>query len=281
MDLSIRAMTAADAPILVALASAQGWRDRTTFYDLMLRVPTCRMLVGEIDGRVIAGGIATVQGSVGWLGGLIVDAELRRRGIGRAMTENLIAHLRTAGCATLSLEATDQGLPMYEAMGFRLMTHYRQLQAEHLDEPPPIPAGATLRRLGPDDLPDIFALDRAATGEDRSAALAVLTEVNGGWALERPRGGGHPELAGFLMPAERAYGPVIAPMFEDGLFLLDFHRTLAPQVRAGVPEEHSRAWRELLSRGWIETWQAPRLIIGPAPEWRPELIWGQINSGMG
>jgi GNAT superfamily N-acetyltransferase len=276
MDLSIRAMTAADAPILVALARAQGWRDRTTFYELMLRVATCQLLVGEVEGRVVAGGVATVQGSVGWLGGLIVEEQWRRRGIGRAMTEDLISRLRAAGCVTLSLEATDQGRPMYEAMGFRLMTHYRQLQAEHLDEGPPTPPGATLRRLAPGDLPAIFALDHAATGEDRSPALRVLGEVNGGWLLERDA-----ELAGFMMPAERAYGPIVAPRFEDGLFLLDLHRTLVPQVRAGVPEEHVDAWRELLNRGWLETRQAPRLIMGPDPEWRPEWIWGQINSGMG
>ncbi len=129
------------------------------------------------------------------------------------------------------------------------------------------------------DLPAVIALDRAATGEDRSVPLRVLAESWGGYVLERGD-----SLAGFLLPAERAYGAVVAPRWEDGLFLLDLHRTLVPEgagVRAGIPHEHEAAWRELAKRGWTETWLAPRMLLGPSIEWQPEWIWGQINSAMG
>ena len=52
-------------------------------------------------------------------------------------------------------------------------------------------------------------------------------------------------------------------------------------VRAGIPDEHAAARRELQARGWQETWQAPRLLLGPEIPWRPEWIWGQINSALG
>jgi hypothetical protein len=87
-----------------------------------------------------------------------------------------------------------------------------------------------------------------------------------------------------LLPAERAYGAIVAPRFEDGLYLLDLHRHIVPagaHVRAGIPDEHAAARRELQARGWQETWQAPRLLLGPDVPWRPEWIWGQINSAMG
>lgn len=80
--------------------------------------------------------------------------------------------------------------------------------------------------------------DRRATGEDRSAVLAALAE-NGGWILER---GAAP--AGFLMPAERACRPIVAPRFEDGLILLDLHRHVvlaSAHVRAGIPDEQATA----------------------------------------
>ncbi len=274
----IRDMVPADAGIAIALAKAQGWRDRRRFYDFVFRVSTCQPVVAVVEGRVVGTGLATAQGSVGWLGAIAVEAGFRRRGIGRAITDELCRRLRAAGCTTLSLEATNDGRPMYERMGFRLATTYHQLQAGQLPEAPIAPAGANARRLEPADLPAVIELDRLATAEDRSVALAVMAQ-NGGWVLERGD-----DVCGFLIPAERAYGPVIAPRFEDGLFLLDLHRHLIPagaDVRAGIPHPHAAAWQELMARGWKETWQAPRLLLGPDVPWRPEWIWGQVNSAMG
>jgi ribosomal protein S18 acetylase RimI-like enzyme len=320
----IRELTGADVPAAIALSSAQGFRDRTGFFELVLRTSTCRALAGVVDGRLIATGVATANGPVGWLGGIVVDAEFRRRGLGRAVTEELCRGLRAAGCVTISLESTDAGRPLYEEMGFRLATNYHQLQADHLPIPPVLPDGAVVRRLAPADWPAIFELDRLATAEDRSAPLRVLAALGSedvpalggsgdpatagggsGGSGERPTaaaGGNHSAerptagaggnwvlerdgvLAGFLIPAERAYGAVIAPRFGDGLYLLDLHRHVVPSdahVRAGIPDEHGAAWRELQERGWQETWRAPRYLLGPDIAWRPDWIWGQINSAMG
>jgi len=292
----LRALTAADTDAVVALGTAQGWRNRRLFYDLVLRTPSCQALAGCIDGRVVATGVATASVPVGWLGGIIVDAEFRGRGLGRLVTEELCRLLRAAGCTTLSLEATDQGRPMYERMGFRLTTHYHQLQADQLDDEPAVHDGAHVRPARPADLPAVFELDRLATAEDRSAPLGVLAgggsagsgagpasggaaSGSAGWVMER--GGA---ICGFLFPSERAYGAIVAPRFEDGIFLLDWHRHVVPagsHVRAGIPDEHAAAWRALQERGWAETWQAPRLLLGPDVPWRPAWIWGQINSAMG
>ncbi|MGD0017777.1 MAG: GNAT family N-acetyltransferase [Candidatus Limnocylindrales bacterium] len=278
----IRAMTGADVDAAVELALAQGWRDRRLFYDIVLRTPSCLPLVGTIDGRVVTTGLGVVSLPVGWIGAIVVAADERRRGFGRAMTEEICARLRAAGCATLSLEATDAGRPLYERMGFRLGTCYHQLQAGHLDDRPVPPQGARVRMLARPDLPAILELDRLATGEDRSAALEVLAE-SGGWVLMDEEGQSA-RLRGFLLPAERAYGAVIAARPEDGIYLLDLHRYLVPagaHVRAGVPHENAAGWGKLEARGWRETWRAPRMLRGPDVAWRPEWIWGQINSAMG
>jgi ribosomal protein S18 acetylase RimI-like enzyme len=282
-ELLIRDLTAADVGAAVALATAAGFRDRTRFFDFVLRTSTCQPIAGILKGELIATGLATANGRVGWLGGIVVGAELRRRGIGRAMTEELCRRLRAAGCQTLSLESTDAGRAMYERMGFRLATHYHQLQADHIDEAPALPEGAQVRRLERADLPAVFELDGLATAEDRSAALGMLAiPANGevaGWVLLRDG-----VLSGFLLPAERAYGAIVAPRLDDGLYLLNLHRSIVPagsHVRAGIPDEHESGWRRLQESGWQETWQAPRLLLGPNIPWRPKWIWGQINSAMG
>ncbi len=275
----IRSMERGDVDAVVAWALAEGWHNRRRMFDLVFRTATCEALVGEVDGRVVVAGLATASGRVGWLGGLIVDPAWRGRGYGRAMTEELMRRLRDAGCETLSLEATNAGRPLYERMGFRLLTEYHQLEAGRLAAAPEPPEGTRVRPLAAADMTAVAELDRRATAEDRGPLLATLTELWGGYVLER----GH-SLAGFLLPAERAYGAVVAPRFEDGLFLLDLHRSIVPEgagVRAAIPHEHETAWRELERRGWVETWRAPRMLLGPSIPWRPDWIWGQINSAMG
>jgi ribosomal protein S18 acetylase RimI-like enzyme len=182
-DFEIRAMNPADIDAAVDLALAQGWRDRRAFYALTLRTRSCQPLVGVLDGRVVATGLATVSAPVGWLGAVIVDEAVRGRGFGRAMTEELRRMLRAAGCETLALVATAAGQPLYERMGFRVVTHYRQMEGDHLDAAPEAPEGARLRPLTTDDLPRVFELDRLATAEDRRAVLAELASA-GGWVLE-------------------------------------------------------------------------------------------------
>src|SRR5664280_2258393 len=162
----IRDMTSAEVGAACELALAQGWRDRRAFYGFALRTPTCQPLVGVVDGRIVATGVATVNGSVGWLGAVAVEEAVRGRGYGRAVTEELRRRLLAAGCETLSLVATPAGRPLYERMGFRLATHYHQMQADHLDETPVPPAGARLRPMRPGDLPSVVELDRRATAED-------------------------------------------------------------------------------------------------------------------
>jgi hypothetical protein len=93
-----------------------------------------------------------------------------------------------------------------------------------------------------------------------------------------------PGLRGFMLPSERGNAAIVAPRDEDGLFLLDLHRHLAPEgatARSGVPDAHGVTVPELIARGWRETWRIPRMLLGNAPEWRPTWIWGQINSAMG
>jgi hypothetical protein len=278
----IREMAPADVDAAVDLALAQGWRNRRAFYALTLRTRACQPLVGVLGSRVVATGLATVGTPVGWLGAVIVDEEVRGCGYGRAMTEELRRRLRAAGCETLALVATAAGQPLYERMGFRIATHYRQMEGDHLAAAPEAPDGSRLRPMTPADLTRVLELDRLATAEDRRDVLTELAAV-GGWVLEDTAGPAA-GLRGFLLPSDRAYAAIVAPGFRDGLCLLELHRHLAApdgHARAAIPDEHPAAWRELEARGWRHTWLAPRMLDGPDVLWRPTWIWGLINSAMG
>ena len=151
------------------------WGDREAFLRFAARHSNCRPILAECDGEIVGTGVATVSGQVGWVGTIWVAPALRRRGLGRAITEAVTEELEGAGCRTLVLVATDAGRPLYERLGFEILTRDHILVASGLE------AGRRLSALDPsirafapaDDLDAVGALDGWAAGEDRRHILAT------------------------------------------------------------------------------------------------------------
>ena len=93
-------------------------------------------LLGEIDGKIIAGGgivIAAWPGSPlnlsprrAWILNIYVDPEHRRRGLARAITEALIDWCKQNGFQSVSLHASEYGRALYEKLGFRPTNEMRR-----------------------------------------------------------------------------------------------------------------------------------------------------------
>lgn len=275
-------MTGNDIEPAVASILADDWGDRRAWFTFALANPSCRVFVAEdAEGRVVGTGVLTIHGTVCWVGTIWVASTMRRHGLGLALTEATLAAGDEAGCRTYLLVATNAGRPMYERLGFDVQTWYRTMEA------PPGPFEARenpesdvrVRAFLPDDLAGLVALDRAATGEDRSTSLARLATADGTRVLER---GG--VIGGFVARAPWGGGATIAPRIEDAMTILDARRAAAAsdrRVRCGILVENEYGAEALEATGWVEAWRAPRLIRGVALDWKPGHIWGQFNHAMG
>lgn len=60
-----------------------------------------------------------------WIHSVYVEPTLRRRGIGRQLTETMVAWCREQGFRSIYLHASEQGRPLYEALGFEPSTEMR------------------------------------------------------------------------------------------------------------------------------------------------------------
>jgi GNAT superfamily N-acetyltransferase len=291
-DLSIREMTLDDVPAAVAIMDAGGWHGRGHFWEWALTVPTIDAYVGLLDGHVVATGMGTNNGPIGWVGSIFVDASLRRHGYGRAITEAVCDRLESRGCETLALIASDLGRPVYREMGFRVDGWYQIWEAPTLPSPDPVGrAGgsddAVVRPASRDDVAAIAALDRKATGEDRTAVLAALIDRT--WVLPTAAGGGG-EIRGFLAQERAESGTVIASKPGDAALLLRHLRAVGhgrvERVRAAVPrppdgEVRPEARQLLGEAGWTPAFETPRMLRGPSPVWDPTLIWGILGFSFG
>ncbi|MEA2608603.1 MAG: hypothetical protein QOJ75_846 [Chloroflexota bacterium] len=274
---TIRTMTRADVDRASNAMLREGWGDRRVKMAFVSDHPQCRPFVAEVDGAIVGTGVATANGTVGWIGTIWVDRDWRRRGLGRALTIATMEAAEAAGCRTLVLVATDAGRPLYEGLGFEVQTWYRILEAPGLDGGQAV-AGA--RAFRPSDMPAMGALDLAATGEDRGHLLEAFAATGTTICQDRADG----TLGGFAVRAPWGGGATIAPDPDDALAILMARRLAAgpaKRVRAGLLADNAAGIELLTTTGWTDAWQAPRLIRGPMPDWNPDAIWGQFDHAIG
>jgi predicted N-acetyltransferase YhbS len=270
-------MTHADVEAAADAIGRSGWGDRRTRLAWSTSHPGCRPLVADADGTIVGTGMATINGSVGWIGTIWVDPAWRGQGLGTALTQTTIEVAQAAGCATLLLVATEAGQPLYERLGFRVQDRYRTMEAAGLATGDP---DERIRPFQASDLTAMLVLDGVVTGEDRAHMLTALAGPDTTRCLERPDG----TLGGFVIRAPWGGGATIAPDPEDALAILHARRLAAgsgKRVRAGVLETNHVGFDRLRHHGWVDAWQAPRLIRGEMPAWRPEAIWGQFDHAVG
>lgn len=60
-----------------------------------------------------------------WIHSVYVEPSLRRRGIGRQLTEAMVAWCREQGFQWIYLHASEQGRPLYQSLGFQPSSEMR------------------------------------------------------------------------------------------------------------------------------------------------------------
>lgn len=85
-------------------------------------------LCARIGGQVVGFGSLTIksnlwqEGTLGYIDELVVDAEHRRKGLGKALIEHLVAHAKECGCRCVELDTAfhrETARAFYEALGFK------------------------------------------------------------------------------------------------------------------------------------------------------------------
>ena len=214
-------LSAADTHACWQLSQALRWPHREADWQQFISWAKAHgaALAVRADGRLIGCGLAwhwgQEQGSIGMV---IVDDAWQRRGIGKRLFKGLLQALEGRD---VMLQATAQGRPLYESLGFAAIGHARQF---HGHWQPPAEAGPTVslavdertRLLQPQDVPALLAYDQRERGLARPALLqALLAQMD---ADERCAVSvdeqGH--LCGYGILRRFGRGWVVGPLLADG-----------------------------------------------------------------
>jgi GNAT superfamily N-acetyltransferase len=274
--LSLRQMTPGDIAEGMRLCAQAGWNQTEADWRRFLDLEPDGCFVGEVDGNVVATTTTRVFGPIAWIGMVLVDQAMRRRGIGTAMMEHALAHLTARGVATMRLDATPLGEPIYRRLGF--VAEYELARWEGVS--PGAGCDGRVRAVTAGQIERLADLDRRATGTDRQGLLRHLWEhgPQSMLALE-----GATRLAGYaaFRNGARAFqiGPIVARSDEAGRALADaaLGHLAGQRVFVDIAQDHVGATRWAQERGLQVQRKLVRMFRGrPVQETHP---WLWASSG--
>jgi len=128
IDLNVRPYLESDEDRVVALWTAvfptnAPRNEPRAYIRRKLEIQRDLFLVGEWGDRIVATVVGGYDGVRGWIYHLAVAEDLRRKGIGRRMTEAAEKELAKMGCPKVNLQiySTNDGVvAFYEALGYRV-----------------------------------------------------------------------------------------------------------------------------------------------------------------
>ncbi len=295
-SVTLRQMTPADVDDGLRLCRLSHWNQVARDWERFLasHEDAARVAV-DTDGRVV-GSVAAIRytaaptpagaRTLAWLAMVLVDPEVRGRGIGRSLLEGGLASV--ADVTTVGLDATPLGQPLYETLGFRTdaaLTRMARARPQAGAAQEDMPGPAEVRPIRREDLARIARLDAQATGLDRAAMLTWLWE--GAPELAWVTGddaGGHGFVLGRHGHAADHLGPIVAASAEIAAQLLHTCLPACTEARVLVDIVDAQpGWQGVLE-GLGFTAQRPfaRMYRG---DWRPSsnrsLLFAPIGPEFG
>jgi GNAT superfamily N-acetyltransferase len=240
----LRCLTRRDLADLQVLSESAGWNQVPADWERLLRLAPDTCFGIEAGGRVVASATVLPYGNrVAWLGMVLTHPQARRQGFART----LLRHVLGLPLPALMLDATVEGQPLYESLGFvpvREIYRYRREASVGPGEESVCVSGS--------------AIDDFAFGANRQALLAQLArdgrlyQETGAYAMVRAgRLGDH-------------IGPMIAATPQGAQRLLD--RILSVERAALLADLHPGAVELFASRGFRHTRTLLRMVRGRALE---------------
>ncbi len=210
----VRVMAPADFPFAVALTDTERWGFTVEDFARFLSISPDGCFVVEHGGDRVGVLTTARYGAVGWIGNVIVSGQARGKGLGEALILHAVDHLEKAGARCVRLWAYENTVGLYGKYRFNEdgVQSARWTGFGHSAHETPLasaPLGCAVFPLNPLTLRDIFPLDLAHFGADRSAVLARVAadKSTAGFVARLP--GGVP--AGYLLAKGSPKGCEIGP----------------------------------------------------------------------
>src|SRR5947208_15748616 len=111
--MNIRTMTDADIPFGLSLSAQNQWNQLDADWRRQLDLEPTGCFLAVRDGTPIGTACCCVFGDIAWINLVLVDRAQRGQGVGAALMRHVVQHLDERGIASIRLDATQLGQPIY------------------------------------------------------------------------------------------------------------------------------------------------------------------------
>ncbi len=166
----LRKLTLLDLPAAIELSRGAGWNQTSEDWETLIELAPETCLGIETAGRLVSTATLVCYGKqLAWIGMVLTSVSHRGHGYAKQLLTETLRLADELGISSVKLDATDQGQPLYEKLGFR-----GEQVVERWEGRGPFPdcSEAVSNRLTDVHLQN----DRYAFGADRSALLHRLSK---------------------------------------------------------------------------------------------------------
>ncbi len=185
----LRRLLASDIPAAVGLSEQAGWNQTFDDWRMLIDLTPEGCLAIEVDGELAATTTLLCYGRrLAWIGMVLTKMSYRGRGYARRLLAQALTQADQMRIEAVKLDATDQGRPLYEKMGFGF-----EQWVERWSRPAAAHASGTAIAVDERCAKAWRVADPRAFGADRSELLERLARrsqpplfVEGSYLLTRP-----------------------------------------------------------------------------------------------
>jgi len=269
MQVEIRLLFESDIAAAMRLKEAAGWNQTEDDWRRLLMLEPNGCFGAIKDGRLVGTTTTTTYGDeLAWIGMVLVDPQHRRQGIAEKLMNVALDYLN-GKAATVKLDATALGQPVYEKFGFQVESLIERWSGTGNLQSAESFGGASSSEL--------LALDRIAFNADRSKLIEAL--MKGGSVPPVLMRDADDELSGYALARNgtRAdyVGPVVAKDPQQAKTLLDqvLSQLHDRRVYIDFNKECSAGSRVLSDRGFVKERDLIRMRAGrPGPKTSPLIV---------
>jgi GNAT superfamily N-acetyltransferase len=207
-QVKVRLLRAEDVIGAMELSRLAGWNQTQDDWEMMLRLDPFGCFAIEADDRIAATTtLLCYETRLAWIGMVLTRPEYRRKGFAQRLMENALHRAADLKIESIKLDATVQGQPLYEKLGFKT----EQIVERWFHDADG--ANPDIETLAPSSQYSL-EMDMEAFGANRSTLLQSLAERNLPLASK--------EVHCFWRPGTRAryLGPCVAQTQKDARLVI-------------------------------------------------------------